>query len=228
MSSSNCKSTACGLLVADFEAPRVCCESGDTISGYVRNDDEGQQQRDLCRGMPTETYCHTSDSMCASGFCINGTCAEEGLDANEQCSRDADCKSNACALGVADIEASPICCESGDTFYDYVHDDGSQHELKLCRGMPTGTYCQSSDSMCASGFCINETCAEEGLDNNATCVSSSNCKSTACGLLVADFEAPRVCCESGDTISGYVRNDDEGQQQRDLCRGMPTGTYCHI
>ena len=160
--------------------------------------------------------------MCASGLCINGTCTNEVLDANEQCNQDADCKSNACALGVANTATSPICCESGETTDGYALNGYAS----VCTQMELGAYCHEIDSMCASGLCILGTCADHLLVDHAHCDNSAQCESYACGRAAADSSAPFICCESGETTTGGIRSDDSMPASSPVCTNMAIGTYC--
>ena len=63
-----------------------------------------------------------SDNICLSRNCSDTLCAEAtGMDDNEICFENSECISNACGYDAFNVNASKVCCASGDRFGSYVY-----------------------------------------------------------------------------------------------------------
>lgn len=226
---TDCRKNACAHTIADFATPKVCCESG-YASGIVRDGDNGETKDSfVCQNAQLGSYCNQIDSMCASGLCINGTCAEEALDEEEECSKPSDCINNACGHSVADTEAPKVCCRSGQSTYEYLLDGTSESYSPVCRDLPLNTFCYKHHNICASRVCIGGSCVESRLDDFAPCRSDFECSGSACSLAFANTSAPNICCPEGQTTHTSVLDHESyyGTKSRYTCGNMPPGTFCH-
>lgn len=221
--SSDCLSKACSLGSANTSAPTICCPKGRTTSGTIVGGSWGS----VCRNMIVGTFCNDIDSMCSSGFCVNGFCAIQKLDNNATCSfGPGDCKSGACARASADYDTETTCCPSGRTVSGYVRDGTGYRSASMCTEMATGTYCREIDAMCSSRLCIGGYCVDDALDDYAPCIENSDCKNGACSLPFANITAPSICCPGGRTVSGRVVANGYSSWIT-VCGNMPTGTFCN-
>ncbi len=135
------------------------------------------------------------------------------LPENELCESNSNCKSNSCARGTAANNSLKICCPNGKY--------GTYAGYDYCYGMPDKSICWSDD-MCSSGYCRgNNSGLTKGfcgkLEVGEKCDVDANCKNHHCARESANEEAPKVCCQSGNSgrYAGY-----------DYCYGMKTGTRC--
>jgi len=225
---AHCLSNACGRVDLLADSPKVCCESGASISlvlcnsAYHENDDcYGGDEVQVCASLPTGAYCDSFGSLCSSGICLNGSCTDEALDANQLCQQDSDCKSMACGHAIADVSAPTVCCESGAT----TEGNALNGYATVCTRATLGTYCHEIEEMCESGKCIARACAEGKLDDGSHCFKSSDCQTNACGLIEARSDAASVCCESADTVNGLILGDPPSSGT--VCTQSKLGTLCN-
>ena len=131
---ADCKSNKCVHSSAEPDSSMICCSETLQL-------DSGMS---VCTSLPFGSRCDDLDHACASGLCINGRCADEALEVNQLCDTRSHCKSGACGLAAADLDSLAVCCESGDTFYDYVH-------TVLCMMIP-----EANSSTNSAGACQQE------------------------------------------------------------------------
>ncbi len=178
----------------------VCCESGEAVK-------VGWSEDEICTNVPAGGRCgydtESSDSVCSSGFCFEGTCRDNKLQSNEACNKDSSCLSSVCFKGTCrdklgsneqcdqdshcqngtcarrDYGAwtyDTICCKSGASIsFEYGN---------VCAGLPDGTDCGTkgnlSNTICSSGICVNGKCASERLNSTETCDDNNDCQGGVC------------------------------------------------
>jgi hypothetical protein len=216
--SLDCTSGKCGRLEAMASSPTVCCESRSVVTGPIFDRNTTSRSTLLCTERPVGTFCNTTDSMCASGLCINGFCVEKALADGELCQDGTDCQNGACGLRSADPKSPRICCRGGASASNW---SASTFDT-VCSAMPVGTYCRDLDSVCLSGFCVNQTCAKVRLAAFAPCADASDCQTGVCELAFADFSASKVCCPS--SLTGLMSNQTGDWHY--VCFLMPGGSRC--
>lgn len=200
-SSRTCLSQACAQGAGVFEAPTVCCASGQMTPGSVENPEGEFVPVSLCTEQPSGTECGNNDAMCANGlFCVNGRCGQR-LGPLELCVASNDCADGACALANADANSSNVCCALGQTARGSIVDGaGGSTVATVCANQPIGAHCGTFTGLCAPALrCIDETCAVP-LSAGAPCTESLECASGTCAAHSANQTvAFTVCCESSIT-----------------------------
>jgi hypothetical protein len=220
--SNDCISGACGLEEAYATSTTICCNGTAVASGMVWGN--SSLDHTVCANRPVGTYCDTINEMCTSGLCIDGYCVNEALADFSPCSEGPDCENQRCALASANASASSICCPNGTITSGSLNVDGYYvYDLLFCGDMPDGTFCGDVSSICASGFCINQTCAP-GIAIFEPCAESNHCVSGACALQEANATSTTICCNGTTTTTGLVWGNSLSYQS--VCANRPSGTFC--
>lgn len=207
-----CVNSVC--LSAKLEDGQACKDNRDCTSQTCALVSVDRQDRICCssnynvnpgsvcpRTTPAGDSC-TTDDDCYSEHCISGVCVEGVgvLEVGEECIDYRQCKNQACGQGGANSNSSEVCCESGEMASDYVYDDANtRHSRQFCT---------------------------DHLEVGEECISSFQCKNRACGQMDANLDSSGVCCESGETASGYVYDAENNGYSRKFCTMQPTSTYC--
>ena len=198
---------------------RICCPTGgETFS----KDDTNMI---FCEGVaPAGTQC-SDPRICASGMCIMGTCVDALLQDGETCRSDVDCANGKCTSRHSNREYPKVCCPNGES--TTINDRGINKEV--CLHAPSSTYCGSNpahDEICQSQKCIDNYCADTGLNDGEKCKQDHHCQSGKCAHGDAKISASnpdynKICCPGGNYFTDTIRGITY-----DFCKEAEQGTTC--
>ena len=181
-------------------AGKVCCLQGAPTLVLALPPGDGFSQDLFCTNLAAGMSCG-SNSLCASGVCVDHICQESIQQDLERCDDDADCVNESCGFQVwseVAVSSGEICCA------------GSSSTLVMDK---PGTFEDGS-------FCQN-------LDNGEFCGDDAMCSSGACGLAEwnTDTSQEYICCESGSTVlTTYPNSFSQGF----FCSDLAAGSVCGI
>eukprot|EP00986_Skeletonema_menzelii_P003809 scaffold1239_cov95-Skeletonema_menzelii.AAC.1 len=159
-----CALGACGRSEALTDAPFECCASG-------KSSWEGFSLRYVCSDLIPGAACNGIDDICWSKTCgLDGVCTKQ-VDGGS-CLDDVDCQNNVCGRVEASLDASYVCCPSGETV------DGDISGVCTAFG-GIGAAC-FEDSTCKSGVCVQQTCKDKQENENDLCEADHHCASASC------------------------------------------------
>ena len=198
---------------------RICCPTGgETFSKADTN-------MIFCEGVALAGTQCSDPRICASGMCIMGTCVNELLQDGETCRSDVDCANSKCTSRHSNREYPKVCCPNGE--FTTINDRGINKEV--CLHAPSSTYCGSNpayDEICQSKKCIDNYCADTGLNDGKKCKQDHHCLSGKCAhgdvkLSTSDPNYNKICCPGGSYFTDTIRGITY-----DFCKEAELGTTC--
>jgi len=141
----DCKSVQCAIYNGSTDFALQCCPAGSIDLG------NGQA---YCLEQPTGAPCVSTDLMCKSQTCVQGTCRDGKQDVGEDCEKDDHCQNTVCAL---DHYENRVCCPTG------------QRQVTHCIHA-AGELCAGHDA-CTTGRCAFEFYRE--ASKNVCCPSGN-------------------------------------------------------
>ena len=159
-----CALGACGRSEALADSPLECCASG-------KSSWEGMSLRYVCSDLIPGAACNGKDDICWSKSCgLDGVCTKQ-VDGGS-CFGDVDCQNNVCGRVEATLDASYVCCPSGESV------DGDISGVCTAFG-GKGAVC-FEDSTCKSGICVQQLCKDKQENENDLCEADHHCASKSC------------------------------------------------
>lgn len=218
--SQDCRSNACGFDSIDDASRRMVCCEREAIGFYNSIGYELLCSRTVPTGgscdMSYDGYENNDDygynsgvSICQSGICIQGVCADDRLDDGEDCNRNSECASQACAFSLFDFaDRKKICCIGNEVHIC----DNYSCESYCERTVPSGGSCPTTDGssfrICQSGICIDGVCRDDRLADGESCKADNDCAAGACGFDSVVFGTrEKICCPSGEAVWLYDQFD---------------------
>ena len=137
---------------------RVCCAEAVNLGLPGAENAADAAWLTVCTGAAVGEPCGSHHDLCASGYCIHGKCAAQGLDVGATCPDDhGHCASGACGRYHYNTTRSipQQCCPTADVWETTVED--IPYPLHFCHGTAQeGQPCGGQDALCQDGLMCND------------------------------------------------------------------------
>lgn len=192
----------CGLTSLDSEEISCCENYAFEVWNYTTNDVD----RYCARSFPLNASCFQNgrqgDTLCKTGICHKGKCANQRGQAGETCSDSRDCQSGNCGKAAVDSTTTECCARFS---FSYYNQSSYQYERYCAGSVPNGDKCLGDD-MCESRICVGGVCSTTRLAAGSNCTESNDCLSYACGR-DSTTATNNICCPTRSTYDLWNNND---------------------